>query len=434
MMHTWSPRLASPRLIEIAPHAPQLPRRSSASTSSSCSGITGTNSEDGSSNGSDAALVDWTTEFPELFAAMESAVHALGGKVVPKLNWSCPSDATWVNPLSSLACDNAEQVVLMLKSSDRVAHDLELLEAAAAAPPLGAAAPHDLGHAGQTHTAQVSYQPMLVLRKWYELRPEREWRCFVRNHQLVAICQRDPTQHFPQLSQAPSAASSLPAPAPAPAPTPRVNPSIDSSAPAFPSLVDGSREAGGVGRSTVEGVGQVGAEADALQQQALFAPGPLALEAVQRLRHFFRRTVQHRFEAAHYTFDAYVASTGTVKLLDFNPAGATTSPLLYSWEEMGYLPAELWSDAPGQEPAAAPTLGSEGHSAAHASPAGQRNGGADSGTDSSSEDGVGGDGEVMVRIAPAMAIVQPGVRAACAMPFDMLSLQGTLEQLQMQHG
>jgi len=30
--------------------------------------------------------------------------------VVPKLNWSCPSDATWVNPLSSLACANADQV------------------------------------------------------------------------------------------------------------------------------------------------------------------------------------------------------------------------------------------------------------------------------------------------------------------------------------
>jgi len=31
-------------------------------------------------------------------------------QVVPKLNWSCPSDATWVNPLSSLACTNADQV------------------------------------------------------------------------------------------------------------------------------------------------------------------------------------------------------------------------------------------------------------------------------------------------------------------------------------
>ncbi|GFH20173.1 uncharacterized protein HaLaN_17253 [Haematococcus lacustris] len=93
---------------------------------------------------------------------VDQAAWRLTVQVVPKLNWSCPSDATWVNPLSSLACDNAEQVVLMLKSSDRVAHDLELLEAAAAAPTPGAAAPHDLGHAGQTHTAQgPSEQPVL---------------------------------------------------------------------------------------------------------------------------------------------------------------------------------------------------------------------------------------------------------------------------------
>jgi hypothetical protein len=75
-------------------------------------------------------------------------------------------------------------VVLLLKASDRIAHDLSALsEAAAAAAASGAPPP----------------APTLALRKWYDLRPEREFRCFVRAHELIAISQRDVSQRFPQL-------------------------------------------------------------------------------------------------------------------------------------------------------------------------------------------------------------------------------------------
>lgn len=36
------------------------------------------------------------------------------------------------------------------------------------------------------------------------------------------------------------------------------------------------------------------------------------------------------------TFDVYVTPKGTVRLLDFNPAGGTTSPLLFDWSELPY--------------------------------------------------------------------------------------------------
>ncbi len=56
------------------------------------------------------SVLDWTQRFPQLLVSIQGAVSELGGQVVPKLNWSCPSDATWVNPMSSLSCSNAEQV------------------------------------------------------------------------------------------------------------------------------------------------------------------------------------------------------------------------------------------------------------------------------------------------------------------------------------
>ena len=80
----------------------------------------------------------------------------------------------------------------MLKSSDRVVHDLELLQATSPQTSTIASASASSDSAGICSAT-------LVLRKWYDLRPEREWRCFVRSHRLVAVCQRDPTQHFPQL-------------------------------------------------------------------------------------------------------------------------------------------------------------------------------------------------------------------------------------------
>eukprot|EP00798_Chlamydomonas_sp_ICE-L_P008640 gene8640-34088_t len=90
-------------------------------------GASSSGSESGSDDDASPVGLDWTLRFPALQVEIESAIQEMGGNVVPKLNWSCPSDATWVNTLASLSCSSAEQVVLMLKSSDRVAHDIDIL-------------------------------------------------------------------------------------------------------------------------------------------------------------------------------------------------------------------------------------------------------------------------------------------------------------------
>lgn len=67
-------------------------------------------SSDSSSTCSEPEAIDLVTQFPELMKSMQRAIEELGGFAVPKLNWSCPIDAQWVNPGGVLSCSNAEQV------------------------------------------------------------------------------------------------------------------------------------------------------------------------------------------------------------------------------------------------------------------------------------------------------------------------------------
>jgi hypothetical protein len=77
--------------------------------SSSSSGSGGGSSSSSTDAPSQEAL-DWTELCPALVQQIEDAVRQLGGVVVPKLNWSCPSDATWLSPFSNMQCANSEQV------------------------------------------------------------------------------------------------------------------------------------------------------------------------------------------------------------------------------------------------------------------------------------------------------------------------------------
>ncbi|KAG5567457.1 hypothetical protein RHGRI_002866 [Rhododendron griersonianum] len=53
------------------------------------------------------------------------------------------------------------------------------------------------------------------------------------------------------------------------------------------------------------------------------------------IQEFFTDEVRLNFDLENYTFDVYVREDGRVKLLDFNPWGAFTLPLLFTWEELG---------------------------------------------------------------------------------------------------
>ena len=45
-----------------------------------------------------------------LAAVVDAAIASLGGRVLPKLNWSAPVDAAWLVPNNCIACENADEV------------------------------------------------------------------------------------------------------------------------------------------------------------------------------------------------------------------------------------------------------------------------------------------------------------------------------------
>ncbi|QPG75543.1 hypothetical protein FOA43_002898 [Brettanomyces nanus] len=117
-----------------------------------------------------------TSTFPSFHQKIKDAIQRLGGKVAPKLNWTSPQDATWMMMNNTMECHNATELYLLLKSSDYINHDI--------------------GHAFECVTegpqnVPEGFEYELVLRKWFDINPSMEFRCFVRDRQLIAISPRD---------------------------------------------------------------------------------------------------------------------------------------------------------------------------------------------------------------------------------------------------
>jgi len=132
-------------------------------------------------------------DFRELDNLIEEGIEKLGGMIMPKLNWSSPKDASWINGNGSLKCKNAGDVYLLLKSSDFITHDLlHAFDVCARADDID-------NKCSSNGEASINYH--LILRKWCNLYPSMEFRCFVSNHRLTAISQRNHSQYYPYLEK-----------------------------------------------------------------------------------------------------------------------------------------------------------------------------------------------------------------------------------------
>jgi len=125
--------------------------------------------------------------FSGLEAQVAEAISELNGAVFPKLNWSSPKDANWMMFDGRIRCESFDDIILLLKSSDYIVHDL-------------CHAFDDFEEAEQQH-AQDEVTYVLNLRRWHNLNPNSEFRCFWR-HGDLNISQRHTSQFVEYLGDA----------------------------------------------------------------------------------------------------------------------------------------------------------------------------------------------------------------------------------------
>jgi hypothetical protein len=202
--HSWHPKYKSftpkARLIPlpapfisylradriILPHSSPTPRRPHDWSDADSGVFSETEGEADSDDEDEDPAADWR----DTHELIGTTIESLGGKVVPKLNWSAPKDATWISSTNSLECRSQDDIYLLLKSSDFITHDLE----------------HAFDDCiddkdDPSNEMTINDIPFhLVLRKYFQLNPALEFRCFVRDKQVVGICQRD-LNHFEFLSK-----------------------------------------------------------------------------------------------------------------------------------------------------------------------------------------------------------------------------------------
>ena len=94
-----------------------------------------------------------------------------------------------------MECRTAGDVFLLLKGSDFVLHDIlhalddiditfaEKDDNVSSSPPLPT-----------QPSSLIDFE--IVLRKWCNLYLSSEYRCFISNHELIGISQRDSTQYY----------------------------------------------------------------------------------------------------------------------------------------------------------------------------------------------------------------------------------------------
>ncbi|KAG5311211.1 CD123 protein, partial [Acromyrmex insinuator] len=117
---------------------------------------------------------DYQPTFPEFSQQIQEILDEYDAVFV-KTNWSTPADAMWVAPTKTLKCNTLEEIYLLLKSSDRIAKDLNIVKS--------------------SKDCEKPLPFCLVLKQWRDINPCTEFRCFVIDNELIAISQRDISQY-----------------------------------------------------------------------------------------------------------------------------------------------------------------------------------------------------------------------------------------------
>lgn len=134
--------------------------------------------------------VDWSEEeeedgedmtpptFPKFSEALKEAINTVGGSAFVKSNWHAAKDALWIATGRTLKCTTIEDVYLLVKGSDIICKDLTY----------------------EFKSEGVQNQHCIVVKQWTNIHPGCEYRCFVKQHTLIGISQRDCSTFYPHIN------------------------------------------------------------------------------------------------------------------------------------------------------------------------------------------------------------------------------------------
>ena len=140
----------------------------------------------------DSSDEDWDDEeekdtrpvFRKLEIEIRDSIRKLGGAAFAKVNWSSANDAKWVS--GSVKCTTPGHVFLLLKSSDFISQSVTR------SGPRRYCSDFEKDEEEQ----DLEKNSVLVLRRWGNIALSQEFRCFVQNHQIIALSQRDVFSYY----------------------------------------------------------------------------------------------------------------------------------------------------------------------------------------------------------------------------------------------
>lgn len=123
-------------------------------------------------------------EFLAFSELLKQTIKELGGAAFIKTNWHCPKDAFWITTGQTMCCKDIVDIYQLLKASSICKEDLNF---------------HGLeGYCDGTadnSTSDSNTNQYLILKKWYDIHPASEYRCFVRDRKIIGISPRDWPQY-----------------------------------------------------------------------------------------------------------------------------------------------------------------------------------------------------------------------------------------------
>ena len=125
--------------------------------------------------------------FVELETKIKDSIRRLGGAAFAKVNWSSANDAKWIT--GSLKCITPGHVFLLLKSSDFVSQSVTRTGPRR----------YCSDFSEDKKEEDLEKNSVLVLRRWGNISLSQEFRCFVRNHRIIALSQRDVFSYYDYL-------------------------------------------------------------------------------------------------------------------------------------------------------------------------------------------------------------------------------------------